>query len=237
MKNYQIYIPSYNRAGEVSTVRAITECLIVIPESQYGEYKKHYGQKKLIVIDDALDGTVSRKRNAILELCDHKNLVMMDDDLEKIFWIDTREKVEEAEFYDLIEMGFELCADYNAGLFGFNWDSQPIHLDGRPLTFNKIFFNTFGIVKSELRFDEKLLRADDADFWVQHTMRDQRTIRFNYLKAEYAIKKKNQSGGIGFKVEMKKENLYLQKKWPPGIIRLDDNYQMKITKSPYGDLV
>jgi hypothetical protein len=237
MMDFKIYIPSYKRAGGVSTVKYITESLIVIPESQYREYRKHYAKNKLIVIDDSGDGTVSRKRNSILDLCDQDRLVMMDDDLKKIFWIDSRESIAENEFYDLLAEGFDICGKYGAGLFGFNWDAQPIHLDGKPITFNKIFFNTFGIVKSEIRFDENLLRADDVDFWAQHTIRDRKTVRFNFIKTEYEIKGKNQKGGIDFKVETKKENLYLQKKYPPGMIRLDENYQMRITRSPYKDLL
>lgn len=232
---FRIYIPSYQRAGEVSTVQAITESLIVIPKSQYPDYKKYYSKKKLIVIEDAKDGTVSRKRNAILDLPDNDRLVMMDDDLKKIFWIADRCVVKEFEFYELLETGFEFCERYGIYLFGFNWDAQPIHLDGKPISFNKIFFNTFGIIKSGLRFDERLLRSDDADFWAQHTMRDKKTLRFNYIKTDYTIKGKGQSGGIAAKVEEKQENLYLQKKWPPGVIRLDENFQMKITRSPYKD--
>lgn len=41
---------------------------IVIPKSQYADYLKHNNQDEIVTIPDEKDGTVSKKRNAILDL-------------------------------------------------------------------------------------------------------------------------------------------------------------------------
>jgi hypothetical protein len=83
-KGYQIYIPSYGRAGKVTTDSIIKKSKVVICEKEYPKYKKYHSN--LFVIPDDRDGTITKKRNAILDLTEEKNI----DDLKKIFYISTR---------------------------------------------------------------------------------------------------------------------------------------------------
>ena len=62
-----IYIPSYNRSERVRTYEYLGTGHIVVPESQESLYKKRYGDA-VITIPDKRDGSVSKKRNAVLDL-------------------------------------------------------------------------------------------------------------------------------------------------------------------------
>jgi hypothetical protein len=62
-----IYIPSYNRHDKVRTYEYLGCGHIVVPESQEKDYKKRYGSA-VVSIPDKRDGSVAKKRNAVLDL-------------------------------------------------------------------------------------------------------------------------------------------------------------------------
>tara|TARA_R110002126_G_scaffold56553_3_gene151003 strand:- start:258 stop:686 length:429 start_codon:yes stop_codon:yes gene_type:complete len=114
----KILIPSYNRAGNVSTYHKIDDSIIVVPESQYKDYVKHYDKSRLFVIPDKLDGNVARKRNAILDNYPDKEIFMIDDDLINVKEIKTGRKLNSIEFTRLIESGFDIINGLGLHFFG-----------------------------------------------------------------------------------------------------------------------
>ena len=82
-----IYIASYNRFNNVRTFDYLGVGNIVVPESQADDYRKHYG-KAVITVPDSKDGSVSKKRNAILELIQEQQADgygwILDDDIKHI---------------------------------------------------------------------------------------------------------------------------------------------------------
>lgn len=161
---------------------------------------------------------------------------MVDDDLKKIIFIEDREEVTTKNIYCHCDIAFELCKEIGAKYWGLNWDAQPLHFrKGKPFTKNKPFWAFLGVVKSGLTFDEKLQRAEDIDFWLQHMARDRATLRINYLNAAFRLKEKKQAGGIKTKADPVGDIRYLRRKWPGGIIRVDDAGELKLPKTSYPD--
>ena len=62
-----IYIASYNRADLVRTYEYLGCGKIVVPKSQEEAYRVRYGDA-VVGIDDELDGSAGKKRNAILDM-------------------------------------------------------------------------------------------------------------------------------------------------------------------------
>ena len=44
--NYKVYIPSKGRAGRVTTHKLFLDSIIVCPENEVSEYKKHRGTQE-----------------------------------------------------------------------------------------------------------------------------------------------------------------------------------------------
>jgi hypothetical protein len=232
--DFKIYIPSFGRAGKVTTTKFIPSAVVVCPESQAKEYKKHHD--RIFTIPTKRDGTVSKKRNAILDLTPEKKIVMVDDDLKKIFYIPTRQNFSEEMILFYCEEGFRLCEEMGFFYFGFNWDAQPLHLDmARLIRTNKFFYCFQGVIKSEIRCDEKLKKSDDIDFWLQHTMRDRGTVRFEHVHAKFLMGRevKTQAGGIKEKEQSGEEVKYMLGKWGRGCLGVGKDGQLWPIRSPF----
>ncbi len=228
-----IYIPSYGRAGEVSTLDIIGAGKIVVPEKQYKSYAKHYPKKSLFVVPNNRDGNVAKKRNAILDLTPEKYVAMFDDDLRSFYKISTREKLEGKQIHGLIRQGFMVAEELGARYFGFNWTTQPRQVfSGRPFSLNKVFWNVLCIIKTEIRFDENLKRCDDVDFWLKHVHRDKITLRFNYYHGDFRMKQKTQAGGISHKADPQHDIRILQKRYGKRLVPVVDG-ELGLVKSPY----
>lgn len=232
--DFEIYIPSYGRAGAVTTTEIIPSAVLVVPQFQAKDYLKYHD--RVMEIPDERDGSVSKKRNAVLDLTPEKKIVMVDDDLKKIFYIPTRQELTGEDIFFYCEEGFRLCENFGFHYFGFNWDAQPLHLDmSRVIRTNKFFYCFQGIIKTEIRCDEKLKRADDIDFWLQHTMRDRGTVRFEHIHAKFLMARegKMQKGGIEIKSQPKSEVMYLRRKWGRDLLGVGKDGQIWPIRSPF----
>lgn len=228
-----IAVPSYNRAGMVSTYKFLNgNCKIVIPNSQEKEYAEYYPQKALIAIPDEKDGNIAKKRNAVLDYTDDDEIVMMDDDLQHIVEIETGNLLNATALIHILENCFQMLRDCNKSLFGFNVSMDKMkYRPFQPFSLTKPFWGVVGIRKNGVRYDERLKRGEDVDFWLQNIKRDRFTIRFNSYHARFVEKKKSQSGGIAVKKETNEDLNVLLKKWGSRLLRIE-NGELKHVNSP-----
>lgn len=232
-KDYTIAIPSYGRAGRVDTYMYFGGLAkIFVPESQAKEYASYYRETDLVVIPDNRDGSIAKKRNAIIDYTDTEFVLMVDDDFVKMIDIEKRESLPFEKTIALIEQGFEFLQDSKAHLFGFNYsDDRMRNKPFQPFSMTKPFWQMIGLQKSEIRFDEDLIRGEDVDFWYKHLLRDRLTWRFNNYSVKARDKQKNQQGGIQEKKETEKDLQILVSRWGSKLLKVE-NGEITGVKSP-----
>jgi len=232
-----LFIPSYGRPNAVYSAEFFKSAQIVVPESQREDYEKNY-PGRIIAIPDSKDGKIARKRNAILDYAFDQGLtqiVMIDDDFVEAGHNINRKVLNENQMLTLFEQGFQLCLDLQLHLFGFNSDIQPLHQEvNRPFSFGRFFYWILGILVTKRRFDERLDRQDDMDFWLQHIHQDKATLKFNHIGIQFRMKDRKQSGGIEFPEETMEDSERLLKKWGKDVLNYDKKRGVFLTpRSPY----
>lgn len=178
-----IWIPSYKRP-KVLTKELLPKWSykIVIPESQKDAYLQDNEMDEIITIPDNMDGSVSKKRNAILDLIwVWKWGFVFDDDITYFCKIKTGEKISAEQvvsiFQNLADMADDLWVwfcwinNINDKLW-YNWDFMPFSTQKR-------FWWAFAIKVSKIRYDESLTRGEDVDFYYKHIHRDHKILRDN----------------------------------------------------------
>lgn len=191
-----IYIPSYNRADSVKTYEYLGCGKIIVPNSQVKEYRLKYGDA-VQGIDDKLDGSVSKKRNAILELMkveqgDSYGWII-DDDLTKIRRKKEGEDLDQESALELLEKIYLMAKDMNIAYAGVDYSLDNMKLkDYQPFSFTKpIFGGTLVRADDNLRYDERFRLNEDVEFWVQKLNLHRRLLKDN----QYAMVFYGQDGG------------------------------------------
>lgn len=233
----ELLIPSYGRPDRVYSAEFFTGAKIVVPESQRADYEKNY-PGRIIAIPDEKDGRIARKRNAILDYATDQGwdqIVMIDDDFVCAVDIIRNRQLGEPAVLKLMEQGFQMCVDLQLHLFGFNSDLQPLHQEvNRPFSMGRFFYWIMGILVTRRRFDERLERQDDMDFWLTNVREDKAVLRFNHIGIRFLMKDEKQHGGIEYKVETKEDSQLLVEKWGKKVLNYDKKRKVYLTpKSPY----
>lgn len=160
----KIVIPSYQRPDKVYSMKAISNALICIPESEYSDYARNYDKTRIVCHPDSIKG-LALKRQWIYE--QFGNVFMVDDDC-KAF---TRLYVSAGELADMnADEAYEIiqyignCAKL-AGcyLFGINTNVNPIAYSGlKPIRLTGFLNGTIGLLEgSELYFPQSAGLVDD----------------------------------------------------------------------------
>ena len=213
----KIYVPSYGRAGEASTMDLIEDALIVVPDSQAQGYEEHY-PNRVVSIDDAKDGSVARKCNGILDLVDDGELFwMIDDDLLRVHRL---KKEEEYSIQEILESHWQAMESFDITYGGFNLTSDPIrYLEYQPFSITKPSYGAVCIRKlPDVRYDEDLGRHEDADYFLQVMKAGGKILRDNRFFFEFECNKDSvkskQGGGIaGGEDEFEEALQKLIKRW------------------------
>lgn len=185
-----IYIASYNRFNCVRTFDYLGMGNIVVPESQADDYRKHYG-KAVMVIPDSKDGSVSKKRNAILELIKEQQPDgygwIIDDDFTGLRRKKENIKLEAENSLDIMERTMIMAKDMGAYYGGFDYSADTMKLkDMSPFSVNKIIFGiTLVNANDDLKYDERLRINEDVDFYLQKLNLHRRLIKDNQYCAEF----------------------------------------------------
>ena len=191
-----IYIASYNRFNNVRTFDYLGVGNIVVPESQADDYRKHYG-KAVITVPDSKDGSVSKKRNAILELIQEQQADgygwILDDDIKHIKRKKEDKILDADDAIQLMEKLEIMAKDMGAYYGGFEYSADLMKLkDMSPFSVNKIIYHmTLINVQDGLKYDERLRINEDVDFYLQKLNRHRRLIKDN----QYLVETFGEDGG------------------------------------------
>ena len=194
----KVYIPSYGRAGHVTTASAIPSAKIVVPESQVEDYEKFY-PNRVVSIPDEKDGNVAKKRNAILDLVPDGELFwMVDDDFKKAYRIKGSEVT---DVLQLMESHWLAMESMGISYGGFQITPDPIKsAEYMPFSLTKQVYQPTCLRKTELRYDEELGRHEDVDYYLKVMLRDRLCLRDNRYHFEFQCNKDKSStkqvGGI-----------------------------------------
>tara|TARA_R110000824_G_scaffold15839_1_gene66457 strand:+ start:6129 stop:6845 length:717 start_codon:yes stop_codon:yes gene_type:complete len=185
-----IYIPSYNRAERVRTFEYLGQGTIVVPESQKKAYCKRYGTA-VMAIPDKQDGSVSRKRNAILDLIEQREDDnygwVIDDDLVALTRKKENIRMNGEETLEHLERLYIMAKDMQATYGGFDYSPDNMKLkDLAPFSLTKIMFGA-NLIKAndKIRYDERLRLNEDVEFFLQKMNSNRRVIKDNQYFAEF----------------------------------------------------
>jgi hypothetical protein len=228
-----IVIPTYKRAHHLPGRDYFTTAKYILPESQADDYAKVLPPERMIVIPDAADGNIARKRNWILKNIS-RPLLMIDDDVsclihsEKGAHEKLRQHIKLAphEAHDVIINGFNLAHQWGCVLWGIN-----VNTDGRnyqqykPFSLTQVVLGPFqGHLDHDLLCDERMGTKDDYDFSLQVLNKYRKILRLN--KFAYDCDHGNNKGGIVSMRTMEIEREYnrrIMNKWGSYIIKYLEN--------------
>lgn len=233
----KVYIPSYNRWGRVTTHRIFSDLdyKIVVCKSQEEEYLKYHSPDELIVIPDEKDGSVGKKRNAILDIMAIEDGygIIADDDLLGIRKTEEGRDLTSDEiintFANLFEMAFDLGVHY-VGLSNTD-DVMKYRGDFQPFSLTKMFYGIVGVIENGIRYDTSLIRGEDVDFYYKQIYYNRLVLRDNRYRAYFD--ECNKKTGVG-KSDKDCSQHYkaLQKRYGKKLVRLYDNGVIKGVSSP-----
>ncbi len=195
-----IIIPSYKRAGRVTSHRMVVGAKICVPESEYAAYRDHHHAEELITHPDSIKGS-ALKREWIL--AKYKRVFQLDDDCAGIFriWRPAGYKLKGTtltpeETTLLIERSADTCKELGAYLFGFNLHANPMTYNGfRPYAFGGyVMGGAFGILEgSRLHFGSMMVPGCDhfLPLWNLYAH------RYCWLDRRFAFAFKQTYTGVG----------------------------------------
>lgn len=227
MSDWTIAIPSFGRAGRVTSDAIFHDALIVVPESQAEEYaeQKFRNGCTLVTLPDDRDGNIARKRNWIMDQYPG-NLLIVDDDYDYVGMVENEKQVRLGweSIHDLLLNGFSMARELGTVLWGLNLQVDPkFYRPYSPLAFLAPVLGPWqGFVDCDLRHDEDLWLKEDYDLSLQVFRKYHRTLRFN--KYHYMVDHFNAAGGIVGTRHMPEEVRQLerlQRKWGSGVVSYD----------------
>lgn len=222
-----IYYPSYKRWEKVRAYEYFGCGTIVVPESQASQYRERYG-KAVRAIPDSQDGSIPRKRNAVLELIAEEQPdgygFMVDDDISHIKRKKEGNELSGDEALELLEKLYIMAKDMGARFGGFDYSEDNLKLkDMAPFSLTKPVFHLVLInVLDGVTYDERIRVGSDTEFWIAKQAVNRRMIKDN----QYVVVTHGVDGGensvIGYdRVEQRRYAKLVNNKW--GINAMDWN--------------
>jgi len=216
-----IVIPTYKRANKLVGKNYFKTAKYVLPESQRDDYFKVLPVERMIVIPDEEDGNIARKRNWILRNIE-RPLLMIDDDVNAIYKIHGRIRLDEKQADTLIRNGFEIAEDCGCKLWGLFQNLDPkLSKEYLPFSFRNLVLGPFmGHFEHDLFYDERMGTKDDYDFSLQVLRKYGKILRINMYG--YYCGHGDNEGGIVSMRTMEREIHYckaIMKKWGKKVIK------------------
>lgn len=223
----KFYSPSYKRANKVQVSRWLKSVVLAVHELEAGEYRKNQA-KELLIIPDDLRGNMAKVRNFILETAFSKDkadiCVMLDDDVKYVGYIEFKNaiKVSEKMLREKIEEWGQVARELDTVLFGANLQVDPkFYREYSPISFLTPVLGPFCcILKTDLRYDERLSLNEDYDFALQVLYKHRKILRWNkwHYYADHLITKGGCSAYRTLTVEKEQAGIMV-KKWGSRIVK------------------
>lgn len=223
---FQLFIPTYGRAGKMLTHNAFPEAIVVCPESQLRDYQKFYPGLKYMPCPDSVEGNMAKKRNWILNNAEKDWIIMIDDDVKSFQYIEggKQKELKGDHLKEVFHNGFVMCEEVGTVLWGVNLQTDPkFYREYSPFSFLSPVLGPFSAhIRSNIRYDERLPYKEDYDFSLQVLQRYHKILRVN--KYSYMAGHLNNEGGYVSMRRMdveRSQNELLQKKWGKKIVKFD----------------
>lgn len=243
MDKIGVFAPSYKRADMVKTHLILSNVIYVVMESEAKDYRAR--GLNVRSIPDEVQGNVARVRNYILENCIGEKGVMVDDDLEMFKRWDfengmpIQKQMAGEDVMELIENGFIMLEESGFKLFGLNIiGDKGSYREYTPISFTNWVSGSFmGIIKTDIRFDERIPLKEDYDFCLQHLNKYRGLLRFNSVSM---VKKDH--GNVGGCADMRtlqfeREQMELfTRKWGTKIVKQDTTKKKGMKKEMTFDI-
>ena len=240
-----VVIPTYKRANALAGKDYFTFARYVLPESQRDEYAKVLPADRMIVIPDDQDGSITRKRNWILNNIE-RPFCMMDDDVEYLLMMEGRsreksrfisyQRIDQEIVLDVIKHYTDLACQFGAKLWGVSQRTsgdEREYKEWRPFSLTNVILGPFQVhLDHNLMFDDRMGTKDDYDMALQHFLEYRMVLRVD--KLAYKCGHGDNAGGIVASRTKEREEAYcmaIMKKWGTKVIR----YKMPAKKM--GDLL
>lgn len=225
--DFDIYIPTFGRAGHMLTHKVFPNAVIVCPESQLEDYKREYPNLKYKACPDEIEGNMGRKRNWIKDNADKDWFVMVDDDIKYFQYIENGKqiKMDHEHVLEFFHNAFNMCEELGTVLWGINLQTDPkFYREYAPISMLSVVLGPFtGHIKSSIRYDETLPTKEDYDYALLVLQKYHKVLRFN----KYAYMAGHINNGVGGSLSIRRmkleeeQNILLQKKWGKRVVKFD----------------
>jgi len=222
MEDIPIIILTHKRWGRVTTLEAVSNCILCVTESQVPMYKEHYPNVPYLIHPDSIVG-YNAKVDWVMQN-GPKEWFCIDDDFKcmRRVWCDPSSKPEVTmsaeECYEVIQQTYRTAKDMGARAFCFNKSANPLSYDAlKPFSLTGgIICGYIGFINGfELEYDPEDTSNIDY-FWSGINAYKYRYLlmdnRFSMILTAETFKT---SGGMAeFRtLEAEKKDTILLKKW------------------------
>lgn len=224
----KICVPSKGRAGIMTTQKVLNVDEVYVPSSEFDSYKLHHPELNIISVPDYIKG-ITPTRNYILEHCQDKHIVQVDDDVEYFFLFEkaTIYRIEDWERVRLLfENMFIMAEELGTNLWGLQMANDPrFYREYSPFSLTSICVaSLFGMINDGQRFDERFVVKEDYDYSIMSLYRHRKVLK----NQKYGVKVEhltNAGGCVSYRTREVEEEAYqeLRKKWGSKIIKRQGN--------------
>lgn len=193
-----IAIPSYKRAGKVTTLDflgdAFTKEEIIIgtqTAEDYDLYCASYGERAHVIYKEG--HSCGENRNSLLEYCETygiNEVLILDDDISHVITMQKKKLVGKG-FRELMERCYQMCRENKVVLFGGYCCENPFMMS-KTIKRNIIVGILFGLLDTSVRFDPNFFVKEDYELSLRLMTQGKNVARFNMFAA--AAKHKTAGG-------------------------------------------
>ncbi len=209
-------ILSRGRARSMVSQKLFPFADVLVPESEQPDYEKRLRRPVLVYPDDIVG--LSVLRNWVLDNFENHVLVMIDDDIHRVYNQEFNPYtpiMNPEDLRRLFESTARITMDLDKSLFGYKASRNILYYDPtKPFRFSGWVGTVIGIVGRRFRFDEHNILKVDADYCLEALLHDRIIIQDNrYTFMSVQIKNRGGNSTYRTKVRVEREKLYLKKKW------------------------
>jgi hypothetical protein len=242
----KVVIPTYRRAGNVTTIGVVSPCILCVAESDLSAYQEHYPDIEIVTHPDDIIGLAPKRQ----WIYDHfGNVFMLDDDIINARRLWPMSGTKKATFLTPNEAyaAIQWCGNtaHLAGcyLFGFNKVPNPIIYDPfRPVMLSGYVTGcAIGLLRgSRISYSTESIAVEDfyvAGLNAYYHRKAFLDLRFNFVQEETF----KRAGGLGFYRTIdteRQDTLFLRRMFGEAITIKSEQYgggrATTRNRNPYG---